>query len=170
MNYYELLEVSSSASTEVIKAAYKVQVVKYHPDNIKTGNEEMMKKLNEAYDTLSDYTKRSAYDAILNEKNSSKYQQSGAYASAEGNEYTTSDNNNYNQEANYTYEEEPLEEINLKWYLSLFFIIFISQIFGPAAFVLFCYRCVKLVLTKNIIKRRRKIIYSIIWGAFMVLG
>ena len=32
-NYYEILEVSSNASQDVIKIAYKTLVKRYHPDN-----------------------------------------------------------------------------------------------------------------------------------------
>ena len=35
-DYYEVLEVSPNASDEIIKAAYKNLIKKYHPDN--TGN------------------------------------------------------------------------------------------------------------------------------------
>ncbi len=65
MNYYEILEVSVNASQEVIKNAYRALIKKYHPDSY-TGNkqyaEEMIKKINEAYETLSDENKRLLYD------------------------------------------------------------------------------------------------------------
>lgn len=65
MNYYEILEVSINASQEVIKNAYRALIKKYHPDSY-TGNkqyaEEMIKKINEAYETLSDENKRLLYD------------------------------------------------------------------------------------------------------------
>ena len=69
---YEILEVSENASNEIIEKAYKVLVKKYHPDlqqgADKTKAEEMMKKLNEAYEVLSDEEKRSRYDLELEEK------------------------------------------------------------------------------------------------------
>lgn len=65
MNYYEILEVSVNASQEVIKNAYRALIKKYHPDSY-TGNkqyaEEMIKKINEAYENLSDENKRLLYD------------------------------------------------------------------------------------------------------------
>ena len=60
MNYYELLEITPNASNEVVKAAYKAQVAKYHPDNVETGDIEKMKEINIAYETLSDPEKRPA--------------------------------------------------------------------------------------------------------------
>ena len=66
---YEVLEVSEKASDEVIEKAYKVLAKKYHPDlqtpeNKKTA-ENKMKQLNDAYETLSNKSKRAEYDAGL---------------------------------------------------------------------------------------------------------
>jgi len=66
MNYYDILEVAPDASYEVIRASYKALSKKYHPDNY-GDNGEMMRKINEAFDILSDSKKRSAYD--IKEKN-----------------------------------------------------------------------------------------------------
>ncbi len=65
-NYYELLEVSEKASPEVIKKAYITLVKKYHPDlqpdGEKKSAEEKIKEINEAYEVLSDKTKKECYD------------------------------------------------------------------------------------------------------------
>ena len=65
MNYYEILEVSTNASKEVIKNAYRALIKKYHPDSY-MGNklyaENKLKKINEAYEVLSDDNKRLLYD------------------------------------------------------------------------------------------------------------
>ena len=70
-NYYDILEVSKNASPEIIEKAYKTLVKKYHPDLQQDENknkyEEKIKKINEAYDILSDPEKRKKYD--LNLKN-----------------------------------------------------------------------------------------------------
>ncbi|MCS6834346.1 MAG: DnaJ domain-containing protein, partial [Flammeovirgaceae bacterium] len=55
MNYYQLLKVSSNASEEEIKAAYRKLAFQYHPDK-NPGNpqaEEYFKLVNEAYRVLS---------------------------------------------------------------------------------------------------------------------
>ena len=69
VNYYEILEVSQNASKEVIDRAYKVLAKKYHPDlqpeNKRQFAEEKLKKINEAYDILSDEYKRKQYDDKL---------------------------------------------------------------------------------------------------------
>ena len=68
-NYYEVLQVSKNASQEIIEKAYKTLVKKYHPDlqvdNKKIEFEEKIKKINEAYEVLSDSEKRKNYDLIM---------------------------------------------------------------------------------------------------------
>ena len=78
-NYYKILEVDKDASQEIIEKAYKTLVKRYHPD-IQTDldkekAEEKIKKVNEAYDVLSDTTKREIYDKELNDNliSSDKY-------------------------------------------------------------------------------------------------
>jgi curved DNA-binding protein len=70
-NYYEMLGVSKSASSSEIKQAYRTLAIKYHPDR-NLGNkaaEEKFKDINEAYEVLSDQTRRVQYDQSLNRKN-----------------------------------------------------------------------------------------------------
>lgn len=68
-NYYEVLQVNKNASQEIIEKAYKTLVKKYHPDlqvdNQKIEFEEKIKKINEAYEVLSDSEKRKNYDLTL---------------------------------------------------------------------------------------------------------
>ena len=68
-NYYEILEVDKKASKEVIEKAYKALAIKYHPD-LKEGadkklSETRMIEINEAYNVLSDETRRAEYDSKL---------------------------------------------------------------------------------------------------------
>ena len=65
LNYYEILEVREDASQETIQGAYRALSKKYHPDTCKgdkkTG-EAKFKLINEAYEVLSNVSKRTAYD------------------------------------------------------------------------------------------------------------
>ena len=63
-DYYEILEIERTASGEEVKKAYRKMALKYHPDrNPDDKNaEERFKKVNEAYEILSDKEKRQIYD------------------------------------------------------------------------------------------------------------
>lgn len=62
-NYYSVLGVGVSASSEEIKSAYRAKAKQYHPDINKSSDaEDIFKLVNEAYDTLSDTYKRQQYD------------------------------------------------------------------------------------------------------------
>jgi curved DNA-binding protein CbpA len=61
-DYYEILQVHPSAEPEVIKAAYGKLARKYHSDlNPNPAAEEKMKKINIAYEVLSDPEQRKRY-------------------------------------------------------------------------------------------------------------
>ena len=85
-NYYEMLGVDKNASSNEIKRAYRTLAIKYHPDR-NLGNkaaEEKFKDINEAYEVLSDQTRRVQYDDLLKPKpffgrgNNSNNSRSGA--------------------------------------------------------------------------------------------
>src|SRR5215831_3456755 len=64
-DYYELLGVERSASEEDLKKAYRKLAVKWHPDknpDNRTQAEERFKEISEAYQILSDPTRRAQYD------------------------------------------------------------------------------------------------------------
>lgn len=60
-NYYDILGVEKNASKDEIKKAFHKLAHKYHPDK-KDGDEARFKEVNQAYQTLSDDTKRAQYD------------------------------------------------------------------------------------------------------------
>ncbi len=63
-DYYELLDIAKGASADEIKKAYRKMAVKYHPDKNPDDKaaEEKFKEVSEAYEVLSDTSKRQQYD------------------------------------------------------------------------------------------------------------
>jgi len=62
-DYYNILGVEKGASKDEIKKAFYKLAHKYHPDK-KGGDENKFKEVNEAYQTLSDDSKRSESNSI----------------------------------------------------------------------------------------------------------
>lgn len=77
-DYYSILHVSSKASGEKIKSAYRNLALKWHPDRNKGPDaEETFKRIQHAYEQLSDPIKKAQYDSERNfekvAKEKSKY-------------------------------------------------------------------------------------------------
>jgi len=63
-DFYQILNVSKTASDSDIKKAFYQKAKQYHPDVAK-GADDKFKEINEAYETLSDQFKRRQYDNDL---------------------------------------------------------------------------------------------------------
>lgn len=89
-DYYQILGVDRSASTEEIKRAYRKLAMKYHPDKNPGDRqaEEKFKEINEANQVLSDPEKRSRYDQ-LGESYARWQQRGGAPGSFNWNDWFT---------------------------------------------------------------------------------
>lgn len=63
-DYYEVLGVDKNADAQTLKKAYRKLAMQYHPDRNPDNKEaeEKFKEINEAYEVLSDDTKRQTYD------------------------------------------------------------------------------------------------------------
>src|SRR5687768_12927187 len=64
VDYYKILELDKSATTDQVKKAYRKLARKYHPD-LNPDNKEankMFQQINEAHEVLSDPEKRKKYD------------------------------------------------------------------------------------------------------------
>lgn len=98
-NYYEILEISESASQEVIERVYKLFAKKYHPDvnpdNPKEA-EEKFKIITEAYEVLSNEAKRREYDNQLRNERAAK---ASAIVSGDYSGYTQPIESGANQES-----------------------------------------------------------------------
>ena len=81
-DYYKILEIQPSSSSDTIKKAYRTLSKKYHPDINKNGLEQF-KAINEANAVLSDAVKRKEYDVKYN-----------AYFKAKTTQQATSNNSN----------------------------------------------------------------------------
>jgi curved DNA-binding protein len=77
-DYYKILGVDRKASEEEIRKAYRELAKQHHPDRNPNNKqaEERFKEINEAYQVLSDSTKRGHYDRLGSDY--SKWQQRGA--------------------------------------------------------------------------------------------
>jgi DnaJ-class molecular chaperone len=68
-NYYHLLDVPMTASRRDIQRAYRTIMMKWHPDKVRPEQrdhaEDLSRRLNRAYATLSDPVRREQYDKSI---------------------------------------------------------------------------------------------------------
>jgi curved DNA-binding protein CbpA len=127
---YDILEVSPDATDREIKAAYKRLALKYHPDKNSGDShaEEKFKSINNAYQILSDPSRKTQYD--YNRKNPYFYQNS-TYTYSHNNAY--SDNTKNTKSWTYTKEDREKDEaLAIKWMIGFFIAVIIvsSMIYG----------------------------------------
>ncbi len=135
-DYYKILGVSENATQEEIRKRYRELVRKYHPDINKDNPHatEIMAEINEAYEVLSNPTKRREYDLRrhLEESVNENYeQQSGTYNTT----YEDYSSYGYNQERHSYYQtQEPTRTWKIPLKIQMIYItlavIIISAMMG----------------------------------------
>lgn len=111
VDYYEVLHVSQDASSEEIKAAYRRESIKWHPDknpNIDTTLQ--MQRVNEAYAILKDSEKRQRYDYEYNRFKQTKQTRSSSQTSHSDNTYSQSEQEQKKTNNSWTYDYEVHDE------------------------------------------------------------
>lgn len=68
LNYYEVLQVSRQADTDMIHRVFHVLAQRYHPDNRETGNDDKFRQIVEAHRVLGDPELRAQHDIQLSEE------------------------------------------------------------------------------------------------------
>jgi len=86
-NYYEILGVPPTATQEDIQRRYRFLAMAFHPDRFGKSEhiesaEDYMKRVNKAYDVLSDPEKRKRYDSLLMEMSRARPRDYSAYYEA----------------------------------------------------------------------------------------
>src|SRR5688572_13315139 len=87
-DYYEILEVTRTATDADMKASYRKLAMKWHPDR-NPGDKECeakFKDINEAYDVLKDGQKRAAYDRFGH----AAFEQGGGQGQGFGSDFASS--------------------------------------------------------------------------------
>lgn len=95
-DYYKILGISKTSTSDEVKKAYRKLAIKYHPDKNPNdkGAEEKFKEVNEANEILKDEKKRKEYDGLADDYKN--YQQSGGKQGFDG--YSQGNRNQGNQQ------------------------------------------------------------------------
>lgn len=102
MDHYKVLGLSTNATRDEIKEAFRNLAVKYHPDKHSQSSNTVrenatlrFKQVSEAYEILSDYRKRANYDIRYSATDNKNYYRNTSSAGGYGNQY-----NNYGNQYN----------------------------------------------------------------------
>ncbi len=82
-DYYEVLQISSSAEPDTIHRVYRLLAQRFHPDNRETGDSDRFRILAEAYGVLSDPVRRAQYDVAYHQVRQERWKLVSAGAHAE---------------------------------------------------------------------------------------
>jgi curved DNA-binding protein CbpA len=74
VDHYEILQLSQGADQETLERVFRLLAKRYHPDNPESGNEASFREVHEAYEILTDPTRRAAYDVQYDKHKSMQWQ------------------------------------------------------------------------------------------------
>ena len=63
VDYYETLQISPNADSDMIGRVYRLLAQRFHPDNAETGNSARFREVHQAFTILNDPESRAKYDA-----------------------------------------------------------------------------------------------------------
>jgi curved DNA-binding protein CbpA len=64
LDYYEVLQISTTAEPETVHRVYRLLAQRFHPDNREVGSESRFRQITEAYHVLGDPERRARYDLV----------------------------------------------------------------------------------------------------------
>lgn len=67
VDYYEVLQLSPKATSEMLERVYRILAKRYHPDNQDTGDAVAFNQVHQAFEVLADPVRRAAYDVKYEE-------------------------------------------------------------------------------------------------------
>jgi DnaJ-like protein len=70
VDYYEVLQLSPTASIDTVERVYRLLAKRFHPDNAETGDVDKFTAVRQAYEVLSDPTLRAEYDVKYDDNRS----------------------------------------------------------------------------------------------------
>ena len=73
VDYYEALQISSTAEPETVHRVYRMLAQRFHPDNKETGNATRFRLVSEAYAVLSSAEKRARYDVVHQQRQQDRW-------------------------------------------------------------------------------------------------
>ncbi len=83
IDYYEALQISTSAEPETVHRVYRLLAQRFHPDNAETGNDSRFRLITEAYQVLSDPSQRARYDLVHEQQQQARWRLVARGAEAE---------------------------------------------------------------------------------------
>ncbi len=116
-DYYYILGLNETATTEEVKKAYRKLSLKFHPDK-NDGDEfftERFKEIQEAYETLVDSSKRKAYDYSRNANSSAKFSNKGDNFNPEIEYFKTNKSTfQYDEEVTFSWKTINADKVSIK--------------------------------------------------------